>query len=199
MALANMEERKRTMPRITSQRGEKEGIMQAAYLMLLSARTAPKSGGVDDMIAVIVSGVEKDELAAEMDKIATERRIESFRRDAKNVRDSEAVVLIGVVGTKSFGLNCAACGYPNCDGFDTAEKKSGQDFVGPNCVFKILDLGIALGSAVKTASALNVDNRIMYRVGTAAQRLKHLPKASVVMGIPVSARGKSIYFDRKWP
>ena len=73
----------------------------------------------------------------------------------------------------------------------------GQDFVGPNCIFKLLDLGIALGSAVKTASILNIDNRIMYRIGVAAKRLNMLPEASIIMGIPLSAKGKSIYFDRK--
>jgi uncharacterized ferredoxin-like protein len=60
-------------------------------------------------------------------------------------------------------------------------------------------LGIALGSAVKTASYLNVDNRVMYRAGTAAKRLGYLAGSSVVMGIPISASGKSIYFDRRWP
>jgi uncharacterized ferredoxin-like protein len=72
-----------------------------------------------------------------------------------------------------------------------------QDFVGPNCIFKLLDLGIALGSAVKTASVLNVDNRIMYRIGVAAKRLNLLPEASIIVGIPLSAKGKNIYFDRK--
>ena len=72
----------------------------------------------------------------------------------------------------------------------------GKDFVGPNCIFKALDLGIALGSAAKTASIHNVDNRIMYRIGVAAKRMKILPETSVIIGIPVSAKGKSIYFDR---
>ena len=69
-------------------------------------------------------------------------------------------------------------------------------FEGPTCLFKALDLGIALGSAVKTASILNVDNRIMYRVSTAAKRLNYMPEASTIMGIPLSVRGKNIYFDR---
>jgi len=60
-------------------------------------------------------------------------------------------------------------------------------------------LGIALGSAVKTAGVLNVDNRIMYRVGAAAMKLRMLPEATVIMGIPMSAKGKSIYYDRVWP
>jgi uncharacterized ferredoxin-like protein len=50
---------------------------------------------------------------------------------------------------------------------------------------------------VKTASILNVDNRIMYRVGTAAMKLGLMPEATIIMGIPISAKGKSIYFDRK--
>jgi uncharacterized ferredoxin-like protein len=37
------------MPIISSEEGEKEGMMQVAKLMLVSARTAPKSGGVDAM------------------------------------------------------------------------------------------------------------------------------------------------------
>lgn len=58
-----------------------------------------------------------------------------------------------------------------------------------------MDLGIAMGSAVKTASILNVDNRIMYRIGVAAKRL-NLIDGEIVVGIPISASGKSIYFDR---
>jgi len=46
------------------------------------------------------------------------------------------------------------------------------------------------------ASLLNVDNRIMYRIGTAAKRLKLLPEAHIIMGITLSATGKNIYFDR---
>lgn len=185
------------MPIIKGEKAEKEGVMQASRLMAVSARTAPKSGGIDDIFTAIVSGTEKESLAAEMDKIAEERGINGFRRDAKNLRDSEAAVLIGVRGTRSFGFNCGACGYANCDQLEKAEKRLGQDFRGPTCIFKALDLGIALGSAVKTASILNVDNRIMYRIGAAAMRLKMLSEASVIMGIPVSAKGKNIYFDRK--
>jgi uncharacterized ferredoxin-like protein len=187
------------MPVIPGEDAEREEIVHASKLMLISARTAPKSGGVDDILTAIVVGEEKDSLALEMERIAEERGINGFRRDAKNVRDSDAVVLIGVRGAKKFGLDCGACGYPSCEDFERAEKKEGRDFLGPTCIFKALDLGIALGSAVKTASMLNVDNRIMYRIGVAARRLKFMPEASVIMGVPLSAKGKSIYFDRKWP
>jgi len=185
------------MPIVNSLDAEKEAILQTARLMLVSARTAPKSGGIDDVTAAIVYGEEKEKIAAEMERIAEERQIPGFTRDARNVHDSDVVVLIGVRGTKSFGLNCGGCGYKSCKEFEETAKELGQDFIGPNCIFKLLDLGIAIGSAVKTASILNVDNRIMYRIGVAAKRLGMLPEASVIMGIPLSAKGKSIYFDRK--
>jgi uncharacterized ferredoxin-like protein len=184
------------MPVLIGDSAENEGLLQVARLMLVSARTAPKSGGIDDVLTALVLGREKELLADEMDKIGEERKISGFKRDAKNVRDSEAALLIGVRGAKSFRLDCGACGSATCDEFDQVEKKVGQDFTGPNCIFKVLDLGIALASAAKMASELNVDNRMMYRLGTAAKRLKLLPEASVTIGIPISVKGKNIYFDR---
>ena len=59
------------------------------------------------------------------------------------------------------------------------------------------DLGIALGSAVKTAQIHNVDNRIMYTGGVAAINLGFLEKkCTIAFAIPISATGKNIYFDR---
>lgn len=184
-------------PVIESQRGESQGLLEAARLMLLAARTAPKTAGKDDVVALILYGKEKDAVAEKMEEIAVERKSEGFNRDAKNVKDSHAVILVGVRGDRSVGLDCGGCGYGYCKEFEGSEKKRGNDFKGPTCVFKALDLGISLGSAVKTAAALDVDNRIMYRVGTAAMKMGFLSKATIVMGIPVSAKGKNIYFDRK--
>ena len=90
--------------------------------------------------------------------------------------------------------NCGACGYPDCATLAKQKKKS-VEFTGPICSFRLLDMGIALGSAVKTASMLNVDNRIMYRVGAVVREMK-LVDWEFVMGIPLSVTGKSIYFDR---
>jgi len=182
---------------IDSQVSERDAVLEVAKLMLVSARTAPKSGGVDDVCTLVLRGEKKDAVAEQMERIGEERKLEGFKRDAKNVRDSEAVVLIGVRGNKSFGLDCGACGYKTCKEFQGNGRKMGEDFVGPTCLFKALDLGLALGSAAKMASLLNVDNRIMYRVGTAALKLGMLPEGTVIMGIPVSVRGKSIFFDRK--
>jgi uncharacterized ferredoxin-like protein len=183
-------------PIVQSRDGEKDATLQAANLMMAAARTAPKTAGVDDVLTLIVYGPEKDAIAEKMERISEDREIESFRRDAKNVRDSVAVVLVGVRGGKSVRLDCGGCGYDKCVDFDAVKRKSGRDFIGPTCIFKALDLGIALASAAKTASLLNVDNRIMYRIGTASLMLGLVPEATIVIGIPVSVKGKSIYFDR---
>jgi len=171
--------------------------MVAARLMMTAARTAPKSGGKDDIVTAILSGEEKGRIVSEMKKIAAERRIPGFERDANNIENSEAVVLIGVRGGKKFGLDCGACGFEDCRGFEEAERIEGRDFEGPTCIFKAIDLGIALGSAVKIASTLNIDNRIMYRIGVACRRLGYLTEANVIMGIPLSATGKNVFFDRQ--
>jgi uncharacterized ferredoxin-like protein len=184
------------MPVVDSVASENEGLLNVARLMMVSARTAPKSGGRDDVETLLVFGKEKDQIADEMEKMGAERDIKGFLRDGKNVKVSVAVVLIGVEGTKSFGMNCGGCGFKTCKEFDAAVRGKGQDYTGPNCVFKSIDLGVALGSAAKIAMDHNADNRIMYRIGTAAMRLGLAKKSSVVMGIPISAKGKSIYFDR---
>jgi len=184
------------MPILDGREQERKGLMETANLMLVSARTAPKSGGVDDILAAIVYGAELGALAADMEKLAVERKIDRWSKQAQEIKGAEVIVLIGVRGTKRYVTNCGACGYKSCDDFEKAEKKLGQDFEGPTCIFKALDLGIALCSAVKTASLLNVDNRIFYRIGVAAKRLNYLPEASLIMGIPLSSEGKNPYFSR---
>ena len=72
------------------------------------------------------------------------------------------------------------------------KKKEAGEFEGPTCAYRLLDMGIALGSAVKTASMLNVDNRIMHRVGVVTRELG-IVDWDFVMGIPLSVTGKSIY------
>ena len=184
------------MPILAGREQERQGVMETANLMVVSARTAPKSGGKDDILTAVVYGKEIQDLASDMEKIGGERNVEAWRQQAQNVKISDVIVLIGARGTKPYVTNCGACGYESCEAFDSAEKRHRQDFDGPNCIFKTLDLGIALGSAVKTASLLNVDNRIFYRIGVAAKRLNYMPEASIIMGIPLSARGKNPYFDR---
>ncbi|AKG92483.1 Uncharacterized protein containing a ferredoxin domain [Geoglobus ahangari] len=168
----------------------------SAKLMALTAQTAPKSRGEDDVEIVLVEGEEKDRLAEKMVKMAEEpNRDANFVRDGESVKKADAVLLVGVYGKNPIRVGCGACGFKNCKEFEKAERKKGKDFVGPNCAFKLIDLGIAIGSAVKLGSVLGADSRVMYRIGAAAKELG-LAKSDVVMGIPIAVTGKNPFFDR---
>jgi uncharacterized ferredoxin-like protein len=179
---------------------EKRALEMGAAIMAVSARTAPKARGIDSIKMAIVNGEELEKLAYVMEGKYKEKSTElpGFKRDAGNVKESGAVLLIGVSRKPKrmeLPLNCGACGYKNCRGLLAAGEKEGEDFIGPICVFQAIDLGIALGSAVKLASELNIDNRIMYTIGAAAKKL-NLLDSDLIMGIPLSATGKNPYFDR---
>ncbi len=171
------------------------GVLQVAGMMEIAARTAPKSKGEDYIETLTLTGDKISELAEAILEFGRETGRKNFDRDSKNVRESSAVVLIGLRKSESLGLDCGACGYPDCASLDAADVNDG-DFRGPICSYRQLDLGIALGSAVKTAQIFNVDNRIMYRAGVAARHIGQVDW-DFVMGIPLSAAGKNIYFDRK--
>ena len=166
-------------------------LRTVAELMSIAARTAPKAAGRDFVAVEIIEGEALQQLGEAMIAYGERTGKPNFDRDGKNVLDSEAVVLIGLNGADVLGLDCAACGSETCVEPNTVE----TEFRGPNCALRILDMGIAIGSAVKTAAMMNVDNRIMYRAGVVARELG-LIEADFVMGIPLSATGKSIYFDR---
>jgi len=169
-----------------------ESIKNVINLMGVAARTAPKAVGADFVVVKAIYGEEVVKLAEEMVNYGEKMGKGNFDRDGANVRNSTAVLLIGIRKATSVGLNCGACGYAQC-----VERvpHQGREFNGPQCAFRILDMGIAIGSAVKIAGMLNVDNRIMYRAGVVAKMIG-LIDADLVMGIPLSATGKNIYFDR---
>lgn len=169
-----------------------ESIIRAVELMAISAKTAPKSRGTDFVGIKIISGKEINDLADAMVEYGPTVNKENFKRDGENVRNSAAVLLLSLENPQVLGLNCGACGEERCADL---KPKEGPEFTGPLCAWRLLDLGIALGSAVKTASMLNLDNRIMYRIGVVARKAG-LMDGEIVIGIPVSATGKSIYFDR---
>ena len=180
---------------------EKNAVTAVANLMALAARTAPKGKGVDTIIIRVLSGKELSILATRLSDLGEKHGIGFFLRDAKNIAASDACLLIGARGDTIVGVNCGACGYKTCAEMAKeckTKKKKTTFFAGPNCAIRIADLGIALGSAVKTAQIHNVDNRIMYSGGVAAINLGLLGKdCTVAYAVPLSATGKNIFFDRE--
>ncbi|MBN1856113.1 MAG: hypothetical protein JW846_04075 [Dehalococcoidia bacterium] len=191
------------MARTSSTDAEREAIRYVATLMAASARTAPKTSGVDTTQTMVVDGDDLELIAKAMDEEAAtkaEPLASSFRRDANCVRNSECVVLVGVTGAikkPDRPFDCGACGFKTCKALTGAREKRGTstDFDGPVCIFDAIDLGVALGSAVKIAADHNIDNRLMYTLGASITRLQWI-KSDIVIGIPLSTTGKNPYFDR---
>ena len=178
-----------------------KAVEMVAELMALSARTAPKGRGQDTIVIRVVAGKELEELAGELRRLGEAGGIRIFLRDAGNLEKSDACVLLGSKASEIVGLDCGGCGFATCKEMLEAQKqfrdrKPEKPFHGPNCVIKMADLGIALGSAAKTASLHNVDNRVMFTAGVAALSLNWLEGCRVAYGLPLKASGKSIYFDR---
>jgi uncharacterized ferredoxin-like protein len=193
-------EGERSMAVMHSKEMENEGIQTAAAMMAVAMRTAPKTRGIDAVKTALVSGSDLELLASAMEKKTDtkSKALAFFKRDANNVRNAAAVLLVGVKrGPKRIEvpLNCGACGYQSCAALVASGGRDGEDFTGPTCIFEAVDLGIALGSAVKLAAELGIDNRIMYSVGAAAKDL-HLLDSDIILGIPLSATGKNPFFDR---
>ncbi len=168
-------------------------VQTIAELMEVAAITAPKAVGANFIVTKILDTDESQRLGAAMYTYGEETGKKNFDRDGRNVSDSDGVVLIGLKDGDPIGIDCAACGVPVCLEINTGEQEG--EFLGPQCAIRLLDLGIAIGSAVKTAQIHNVDNRIMYRIGVVARKLGMID-ADIVMGIPLSITGKSIYYDR---
>ena len=169
---------------------ETNTVIAVAQQMCTAARTAPKTRGIDYLETAVVTGEELEQLADEMERLSEPLNYPFFMRDAQNVRDSAAVVLIGT-SYHWRGLNdgCAYCNFQNC-----ADCKAHNAV----CCYDNIDLGIAIGSAVGIAADARVDNRVLFSAGRAAVSLKMLGEnVKIIMAIPLSAHGKSPYFDRQ--
>lgn len=173
-------------------KGFEEGIVRAVEFMAISAITAPKAKGEDYVDVKVLTGTEVTELADAMLEYGKTYKKKNYDRDGENVRNSTAVLLLSLKDSAPAGLNCGACGKNKCAELKTIE---GSEFEGPLCAWRLLDLGIAIGSAAKTAGMFNLDNRIMYRIGVVVKKTGMM-SGQIIVGIPVSVTSKNIYFDR---
>ncbi len=170
------------------QTSELNAVMIVADLMAAAARTAPKGKGADRLVSVIFTGEDKDMVAARMVEIAEREDIPFFRRDAENIRQCAAVLVLGTTLAPLGIPYCGYCGYENCQ---ECNREDGR------CNFNIIDLGIALGSAVSVAARHHIDNRIMFSFGRTALEMGLLPESTMVAyAIPLSVSSKSPFFDR---
>ena len=155
----------------------REEMAAIARQIMIAGRTAPKGKGIDIIEIVTVTG----------ETIAELTGMKFFLRDAENIRQADAVILVGSCSSV-MSLNCGYCGYPTC-----VAKNEHPDVP---CAINMTDLGIAIGSMTAKAADLRVDSRVMFSVGFAARRIGLLTDCHAVYAIPLSASSKNPFFDR---
>jgi uncharacterized ferredoxin-like protein len=170
-------------------------VVHVGQMMALAARTAPKGVGQDYLEIRLVKGEGVDRMGQAMIEKGEAEGKAHFVRDGNSVLRCHAILLVGLLDHPSIGLDCGACGHGDCAGFERARNEVERGDFAPACSIRAIDLGIALGSAAKTAQIHNVDNRIMYRIAVMAVQLG-LIGPGLCMGIPLAAVGKSPFFDR---
>src|SRR5206468_7918112 len=184
-------------------------VRQVAKLMAAAAITAPKSGGQLFLAGkhlfietVIVDDRDTlSELAAWMRARGKERREAIWFRDAEAAEAIDAALFVGLVDWYPPVYDCGACGYATCAEFMSANLRRDSEeleFVGPQCNLRDIDLGIAVGSAAKTAAIHSIDARCQTRIAVAARKLG-LIRADVAVALSLSLTHKAIGFDRRMP
>ena len=164
----------------------KQSVLEAAHQIMVAARTAPKGKGIDIIEIITVTDEDIKQISEHLKVISKETGMKFLLRDAENILQAEAMILIGTKKQKQ-GLNCAYCGFPTC-----IEK---PDTV--PCTINSIDVGIAIGSACAKASDLRLDTRVMFSAGWSAQQLGLLEDCHQVIAIPLSVSSKNPFFDRK--
>ena len=184
-------------------------VRQVAKLMAAAAITAPKSGGQLFLQGkhlfietVIVEDADtRHQLAEWMRARGKERREAIWFRDADVAEAIDAVLLVGLADWYPPNYDCGACGYATCAEFLHATKPLRDDsteleFAGPTCNLRDIDLGIAIGSAAKTAAIHSIDCRCQTRIAVAARKLGIIT-ADIAVGLSLSLTHKSVGFDRR--
>lgn len=188
--------------------------VEAAKLMVNAAMTAPNAGGVSQVEATLLYGMEEQEqLARKMEELAwqVEGKLISrfFKYEAVMVRESDAVLILGDFRAKDSPMD-AECGFcsgqgncsflyerrPHIHGLIDPTKRDFTTLVdGPLCGVRVHDFGYAVGSALYMANKLMIDARAFWTVGVAAQRLGYNPDSSMQVGVLIAALAKNPYVD----
>lgn len=174
---------------ITEESNRKKVILETAMEMMAAARTAPKARGRDPLYIAMLEEHEIKKVAEKMKEVAMAKGPAFFARDAGNIENLPAVVIIGTRIQQMELEVCGLCGHTNCEGK--------REFPEVPCAFNLTDLGIAVGSAVSVAAARHIDNRVMYSVAMTAKLIGLLPEdVLVAFAIPLSISSKNPFFDR---
>ncbi|MBW2595566.1 MAG: hypothetical protein JRC93_06265 [Deltaproteobacteria bacterium] len=181
----------------------KEAVEIAARLLLASATTAPRVGGVGECTTHILEDeCDIEDLCQQIEKMSEENTAwDFFKRDAVILRDADAVLIVTSLRslTDPADINCNMCGKLTCEYLREEEKlprEPGIAFTGPLCSFRANNISYAIDGIISMARNLGIDYGVYWSAGAAAMRMEIVPKATgFAIGVGISVTEKSPFRD----
>lgn len=181
----------------------KEAVEIAARLLLASATTTPRVGGVGECTTHILEDeCDIEDLCQQIEKMSEENTAwEFFKRDAVILRDADAVLIVTSLRslTDPADINCNMCGKLTCEYLREEEKlpqEPGVAFTGPLCSFRANNISYAIDGIISMARNLGIDYGVYWSAGAAAMRMEIVPKATgFAIGVGISVTEKSPFRD----
>lgn len=180
-----------------------EAVRIAARLLLASATTAPRVGGVGECtVHVVDDECDIEDLCIKVESMAGDNKSwQFFKRDAEMLRDADAVLLVTSLRSKTdpADINCNMCGKLTCEYLREAEElpsEAGIAYPGPLCIFRANNIAYAIDGMISLARNLGIDYGLFWSAGVAAIRLGLLPKnTGFALGVGISVTEKSPFRD----
>jgi len=181
----------------------KEAVEIAARLLLASATTTPRVGGVGECTTHILEDeCDIEDLCQQIEKMSEENTAwDFFKRDAVILRDADAVLIVTSLRslTDPADINCNMCGKLTCEYLREEEKlpqEPGVAFTGPLCSFRANNIAYAIDGIISMARNLGIDYGVYWSAGAAAMRMEIVPKATgFALGVGISVTEKSPFRD----
>ncbi len=180
-----------------------ESAILASKLIMASAITSPRVGGIDEVTIHRIDDRDSiEELAIFVDKMADENPAwDFFHSDAVQISDSDVVMILADrrSAIDPMHSNCNLCGHTLCDWFSDVPKLEAAPhiaFQGPFCLLRSMNMAYALNGAVSQARDLGIDHMVKMSVGAAGVRMGLVPyKAGIALGLLLSVTEKSPFKD----
>jgi uncharacterized ferredoxin-like protein len=175
----------------------------AARLLLASATTSPRVGGVGECtIQIIDDECDIEDLCQAVEQMAGDNeKWGFFKRDAMMLRDADAVLIITSIRclTDPADINCNMCGHLTCEYQRKApklEKEPGVAYTGPLCLFRANNISYAVEAIVSTARTMGIDYGVYWSAGAAAMRMMIVPRnTGFCLAVGISISEKSPFRD----
>jgi len=181
----------------------REAAKIAARLLLATATTSPRVGGVGECtIHILDDECDIEDLCQATEQMSGEDgQWGFFKRDAMMLRDSDAVLIVTSIRclTDPADINCNLCGKLTCEYQRQAPKLTpapGIAYTGPLCLFRANNISYAIETIISTARNMGVDYGIFWSAGAAAMRMKIVPRdTGFCLAVGISITEKSPFRD----